>query len=311
MKKTRIRIFFLPFLLVLLTGPFPLLHETAKAQEKTDTSKTVPLEITPGMEFSYLCTSDDSVLLTARLTYRRDRDIIALEYAKVDFSAGNDKINNKLASVRTDSTGTASVKVSVKNGVPSGTAGVIRYGASFAGEGKYLAASESFQAKPARLVVAFFEQDSVKTVRVTASQEDKNGVWIPVGGQTVKLYVPSLYRPLPIGEIALDESGTGTLEFPKTLVGDSLGNIVVMAQIEENDLFGNVLGKNTINWAVPKHLIPQDKPSRELWTPVAPLWMIITLVILLAGVWAHYVYAVIQLIKIKRSSKVNTLADKY
>jgi hypothetical protein len=311
MKKTRIRIFFLPFLLVLLTGAFLLLCEPSEAQEQTDTNKTVPSEITPGMEFTYLCTSDDSVLLTARLTYRKDRDIIALENAVVEFSAGNDKGKNKLAALKTDSTGTASVKVSVKTGIPSGTEGVIKYGASFTGEGKYLAASESFQAKPARLIIEFFEQDSVKTVRVTASQEDKKGDRIPLGGQTVKLYVPSLYRPLPIGEIALDESGTGTLEFPKTLVGDSLGNIVVMAQIEENDLFGNVLGKNTINWAIPKHLIPQETPSRELWTPVAPLWMIITLIILLAGVWAHYVYAVIQLVRIKRSSKVNTYADKY
>jgi hypothetical protein len=38
--------------------------------------------------------------------------------------------------------------------------------------------------------------------------------------------------------------------------------------------------------------------------------MIITLIIMLLGVWAHYVYAVIQLAKIKRSSKVDTWADK-
>jgi hypothetical protein len=40
---------------------------------------------------------------------------------------------------------------------------------------------------------------------------------------------------------------------------------------------------------------------RELWTPIAPLWMIITLIIMLTGVWAHYIYAIIQLVLIKRS----------
>jgi hypothetical protein len=72
-----------------------------------------------------------------------------------------------------------------------------------------------------------------------------------------------------------------------------------------------VEARNRVQWAIPKHLIPQERPTRELWTPVAPLWMIITLVILLAGVWAHYVYAVIQMIRIKQSSKVNTFSDRY
>jgi hypothetical protein len=85
---------------------------------------------------------------------------------------------------------------------------------------------------------------------------------------------------------------------------------MVMAMIEESDLYGFVEGKNTINWAIHKHFIPAERPTRELWTPVAPLWMIITLIIMLLGVWAHYVYAVIQLAKIKRSSKVDTWADK-
>jgi hypothetical protein len=160
------------------------------------------------------------------------------------------------------------------------------------------------------LAVEFYEQDSVRFVRVTATQKDAKGAVVPLTGETIKLYVPSLFRPLPIGEITLDENGTGNIEFPKTLIGDSLGNIVVLAQIEESDLFGFVQGQKEINWAIPKHQIAPERPKRELWTPVAPLWMIFTLIIMLAGVWAHYVYAVIQLAKIKRSSKVDTWADK-
>jgi len=43
--------------------------------------------------------------------------------------------------------------------------------------------------------------------------------------------------------------------------------------------------------------------ARELWTPIAPVWMIVTLIIMLAGVWGHYIFAVIQLIIIKHQSK--------
>ena len=108
---------------------------------------------------------------------------------------------------------------------------------------------------------------------------------------------------LKIGEISLDDAGTGTLEFPKEIVGDTLGNLSVLARIEENDNFGNVQGQNVVNWGVHKQYYKAEVPSRELWTPIAPLWMIITLIIMLAGVWAHYLYAVYELIMIKRLSK--------
>ncbi len=56
-----------------------------------------------------------------------------------------------------------------------------------------------------------------------------------------------------------------------------------------------------ISWATPKRLINAEGPARELWTPIAPMWMIITLIIMLAGVWGHYIYAIVQLIGIRRS----------
>ncbi|MEI6750751.1 MAG: hypothetical protein WCM93_16465, partial [Bacteroidota bacterium] len=84
------------------------------------------------------------------------------------------------------------------------------------------------------------------------------------------------------------------------IFGDSIGNLTVIAQIEENDIYGNVRGEAKINWGLPKRLINAEKPTGELWTPIAPLWMIITLIIMLVGVWSHYAYTVIQLYKIKK-----------
>jgi hypothetical protein len=108
---------------------------------------------------------------------------------------------------------------------------------------------------------------------------------------------------LKVAEISLDSTGIGTAEFPRDIIGDSLGNLTVVAFIEENDVFGTVQGSSTNNWGLHKHLISPDRPSRELWTPIAPLWMIVTLIIMLLGVWGHYVYAVVQLVMIKKSSK--------
>jgi hypothetical protein len=309
MKTTSLR---LTFLVLLTSGLLSCLAPDVMAQDVPDTSATPePQEISPGMTLSYLCTSNDSATLDARLTFRRDRDVIALENASVEFSVQEGQGQRVLGNALTDSTGDARLKIFIGNGLPANAEGVISYNATFAGQGLYLPASESFQAKPASLKIEFTVVDSVRTVKVTGTQTGKGGVPVPLNGESVKIYVPSLFRPLPIGEITLDDAGTGTMEFPKTLIGDSSGNIVVLAEIEESDLFGNVEARNRVQWAIPKHLIPQERPTRELWTPVAPLWMIITLVILLAGVWAHYVYAVIQMIRIKQSSKVNTFSDRY
>jgi hypothetical protein len=42
------------------------------------------------------------------------------------------------------------------------------------------------------------------------------------------------------------------------------------------------------------------EPSRTLWTRGAPVWMIVTLTILLIGVWSHYMYAIVQLLFIRQ-----------
>ncbi|MCK5367862.1 MAG: hypothetical protein KAQ62_04895, partial [Cyclobacteriaceae bacterium] len=43
-------------------------------------------------------------------------------------------------------------------------------------------------------------------------------------------------------------------------------------------------------------------PTRALWHTNAPLWMIITLIILLVGVWGHYIFVIINLFKLKSLS---------
>ena len=90
-------------------------------------------------------------------------------------------------------------------------------------------------------------------------------------------------------------------EFPTSIIGDSLGNVLVISRLEDHYDYGNVEVSGEIKWAIPKKLLTAERPVRELWTPIAPLWMIITLIIMLSGVWGHYIYAIIQLIKIRRS----------
>lgn len=143
------------------------------------------------------------------------------------------------------------------------------------------------------------EVDSIKTVTVTAVTLE-NGKEMPVSGETVSVFVPRMFSNLPIGDITLDDSGSGSLEFPSDLPGGKEGNLTIVAAFINNPTYGNVEKRQEIHWGVPTDYLPTS--HRALWTTRAPRWMIYTLSVLLAGVWGHYFFAVFSLIRIKRNA---------
>ncbi len=289
-NKVRIIFFFMLFLCSLALS----------AQNNKDSIK----DITPSITFSYL-NSNDTIILTANIFDRKEQGLFAIKNAVIEFSATGDKETRNLGQAKADEEGNAILKLPVTTSLPQNKEGKTTYTARFLGKGKFLPATETFSAKLARITVNFSKQDSLHLILVKATQIDLKGVVKPIQKEKVVVYVPRLFTLLKIGEIDLDEAGTGKVEYTGKLVGDSLGNIIVIARIEENDKFGNVQGQSYISWGIPKQYYLAEKPTRELWTPIAPIWMIVTLVIMLTGVWAHYIYAVVQLIKIKQISKKN------
>ena len=268
------------------------------AQGKSDSSSIQESHLT----FSYLCTSNDSICLTANLFVRKESDVFGLKNATIEFFSTQDNKLMSLGTVITDQDGTAILNV-VINKLHPGKDGMITYTAKFAGTPKYTETLSTFSAEPAKLRLTFNIQDSIRYINIIGTRKDAKGHEVALPKETVILYVPRLFSLLKIGEVSLDEKGMGSFEFPGDIVGDTLGNLNIIAKIEENDKYGYVQGTSTINWGVPKQYYKAEVPSRELWTPIAPLWMIITLIIMLAGVWAHYFYAVWELVMIKNASK--------
>jgi len=44
---------------------------------------------------------------------------------------------------------------------------------------------------------------------------------------------------------------------------------------------------------------------RSLWSTLAPKWMIISLAVMLMGVWGHYTYVIISLFRIRKEGLKN------
>jgi hypothetical protein len=284
---------------LLLIGLILVPGSPAFSQEKKDTAA----HFEPKITFSYLNTSDDSITLTANVYVKREEGFFSLENAPVEFFASAGQETKLLGKVKADADGNAILRYPLKSGIPVDKSGMALYSAKFPGNGIYEAASESLSAKLARIAVNFSKEDTAHYILISAKQVEYGGELTPLSGEKVILYVPRMLSLLKIGEVDLDDKGAGRVEYPEKLVGDSLGNITIVARIEESDKFGNVSGQSMISWGIPKQYYLAEKPTRELWTPIAPIWMIVTLIIMLTGVWAHYLYAVIQLIWIKLISR--------
>ena len=111
-----------------------------------------------------------------------------------------------------------------------------------------------------------------------------------------------MFSLLPVTDGIFGDDGTLKIEFPSDIPGDLDGNLTIVAKLDEHPTFSNVEKRATSKWGVQSRY-QEPTTHRALWTKGAPTWMIIALTIMLAGVWGHYMYAIICLIRIKKSAK--------
>jgi len=64
--------------------------------------------------------------------------------------------------------------------------------------------------------VSFYEEDSIRYVKVEGTQLNGDGTEVSIGAVDVIVSVPKMFSMLKIAEISLDSTGIGTAEFPGT-----------------------------------------------------------------------------------------------
>jgi len=250
------------------------------------------------LNLTYLKNSNGVKTLTCVINAKKGDNNLPLENAELKFTAGNEQ-SVVLGVKKTDYEGFASLEIDNNLKLPVDDSGAVLYKVEYIGLENSKDAEAELLVVDINLELALEEIDSVKTITVKATKSGKDGEIIPVGGQDVIIYVKRLYSNLKIATVTLDETeGVGSAEY-KTLPGDSAGNIMVIAKIEENEVYANVEKSQLINWGT-KVSYDVTSIKRELWTNEAPLWMAITLSIFILGVWYHLVRVFIKMYKIKK-----------
>jgi hypothetical protein len=223
------------------------------------------------------------------------------------FSGGSQK--ELIAKALTDNKGMSRIELSSDMKLKTDKDGMWSFSSEFKGNDSIETGTSEITVKDVRLEMVLTSIDSVKTITVKAFVKE-NGTDKPVSGEVVKIYVPRMFSLLPVSEMTLDEAGTASVEFPSDLPGDKEGNLTIIARFEENQTYGNIEKREILKWGLPTdYSVP--KTHRALWTKTAPRWMIYTLSVLLAGVWGHYLFAVISLIRIKIEANRQKAKDEY
>lgn len=205
-----------------------------------------------------------------------------------------------LGAAKTNKEGIANITLPVDQSYLSDEDGFINFTARFEGSDALDEEEDEILIKDLFLELNLAEIDSVKTVLVKANLKDSLGVETPVAELDIIISVGGMLSKMKLEEDTL-EDGEFEFKFPTDLQGDADGNVTVYAIIDDHDEFGNVVQKQTINWGIFNK--EKSEASNTLWSEAAPIWMYVVLTILLVGVWANYVYTIINLLKIRKEGK--------
>ena len=122
----------------------------------------------------------------------------------------------------------------------------------------------------------------------------------PIHGLEVKLFAKRYFGNLVVDKpVDTDLEGKAKFNFPKDLPGDTSGNITLLAQLSNEELFGLVKTESVLAIGVPTNR-PALNEQRALWNvgQKAPIWLLITYLSTVLVVWGFIVVVLLKLRKI-------------
>ncbi len=157
----------------------------------------------------------------------------------------------------------------------------------------------------AKLTIDTISDGETKSVTVKLVEKKENN-WVPVKDVEIKLGIKRLGSSmLPIGDeptVTTDSSGTAVAEFTvKSIPGDKSGNIILIARIEDNDVYGNLEASKNVNWGT-TFISESNFGKRSLWATggKTPIWLLSIAGLIVFSVWGTIIYLVFSLINMRK-----------
>ena len=273
----------------------------AKINAQTDSSAKAEAKETttyaPLITFVSVQKNDNSVDLKTSVKAKIAGTLTSLPGLKIEFTIGADSTAKKLGEAITDNKGVA-IFHSKPDQLTTDKEGKLNFKASFAGKDSLDAAEEVVSVKRARLEITPIKEDSLLTVNLKLL-DLSTGAETPVPEIDLGVFVNRMFSALKLGEGKTDEAGETSIEIPKNLPSDAKGNIVLLARLDDNEVYGNLEAVVSEEWGTPVSDEIKKLP-RALWSPYPPVWMLVTFVILMSAVWGHYIVIIVQLFRLRK-----------
>lgn len=160
----------------------------------------------------------------------------------------------------------------------------------------------------AKIEMDTITEDGVRSITVKVSYLE-GADWKPAADVEMRLGVSRSGGILSAGteeSYTTDSTGSVTVEFKRdSLPGDDKGNFVLMAKVEDNDTYGNLLVETVVPWGVPVVYNTTFFDQRTLWTTrfKTPFWLLFMAYTIVIIVWGTVIYLITQIIKIGKLSK--------
>ena len=275
------------------------------------------------MNFSYINTNDTSRIVRVELkTYtfeQSEKTQNPKKSGKRWAPASNVIVNlylNEISkaggqgSIATDSKGIAEFNLVNKFNAAKDTSKIFNFKVRVLGDMIFEDLEEEMVILDGKIEVEAFIEYSTKFIKASVARMDENGDYIPYKDAEVQFYVKRDYGLLPLSEstFSTDENGEIVLELPFEMPGDEDGNLTLITRLENNEEFGLIIIETKKQWGIPT-LVVRNTEDRALWSSYAnvPIWLLITINLMLLGIWLTILYIVNQLFKIKKIGKQNTL----
>lgn len=154
--------------------------------------------------------------------------------------------------------------------------------------------------KKAGLYVRSAEQNGKKLVFAHVSRKDTTGTVMPLENVKIKLGVKRYFGELPVGgEVFTNADGNAVFTYAdSTILGDSAGNIVLMARLDDLD-YESTVWSDTVQWGVVNNA-QYWTDRRALWknNDYVPIWLMATFGGILALVAGVILFVLLRLKKI-------------
>ena len=210
---------------------------------------------------------------------------------------------NKIADMTTDATGLA------KSFLPAGLKDVWRANPVHTflavAKGKEDEVAAELEIIKAKIIIDTVSDGETQNIIVSVSKYENDG-WVPAPDVEMKVGIQRLGGILSAGDeetYTTDSTGTATVELTKdSLPGDENGNIVLIAKVDDNDLYGNLVVEKSVAWGVAGSSEKNFFEQRKLWATNfrTPVWLLFMAYSIVLGVWGTIIYLVVQIIRIRR-----------